>query len=486
MPIRIKDKAEKAPKPNKPAKIKPSEPTTTSAPAAPSILSKLTGTVRTIRANGTQPYGVAWSAIVRYAGFFESAAGEMVARFKPSMSAADLAILMAAMGIIESDGNQTVNGRVVSRDDGFGDGLSVGILQVKPRIWQSLVPDANANDAEGNIRLGTAIMAQAIAQHGTWQKALTTVYFPSDDPNATTQSAYVKTVTSLMAEIRNNTGILHPAQPAPTTTPAPKPDSPKPALDPYQVIFNGRQGPVSYGFGADVGLDYYKYGVGHGTSRTTQHTGDDVPVTDETPLFAPFDAEVTCVGAAGRVIWGQGCGYYNDYTDNTTGHDRSIGNITLLGEGAADGYKLVLGHCSDATVVVGQHVKAGQLVGYSGGMNGPHTHVEIAVERNSSYWLLDPRPALIKAMGGVAPIVQAERIPYDLDNDPNLFAVKALKELKVYQRADTASPVLDTIPKGDTFEAKAIVPGNDGKPWYLGKLDGRVPVDGTEGPVKAA
>lgn len=476
MPIRIKDKPDKDPK-------KPKKPTTTTTTLAPAsfgpILSKLTGNVRTIRANGSAAYGVPWSNIVRYADFFEDAADEMAVRFKPSLSAVDLAVLMGAMGIVESDGNQTVDGRVVSRDDGFGDGPSVGILQVKPRIWQPLVKDADPNDAQGNIRLGTAIMAQAIAQHGTWQKALTTVYFPSDDPNATTQSAYVKTVTSLIAEMRNNAGVLQPSQPA-TTTPAPQ--KPKPAVDPYQVIFNGRQRPVTYGWRADAGLNYYVYGVGHGTTAATQHTGDDVPVPDETPLYAPFDAEVTCVGAAGRVVWGQGCGAYNDYSPNSTGHDRSIGNITLLGEGKAKGYKLVLGHCSDAVVQVGQHVKAGQLVGYSGAMNGDHTHVEVAVEKNGSYWLLDPRPALVQAMGGEAPTVYAERVPFQvLDDNPEVKVTVTAESLPVLQYANPdAAPVRKPLTKGEVFYAGTQAYGTDNKWWWVTSTFARIPVEGTE------
>lgn len=94
----------------------------------------------------------------------------------------------------------------------------------------------------------------------------------------------------------------------------------------------------------------------------------------------------------------------------------------------------------------------------------------------------DPR----KLFGGGPITVTPERIPYDFNNDPNTFTVKALKDVKVYQRADPNSPVLDTIPKGDTFTAVAVVPGNDGRPYYLGINNGRVPVDGTEGPVKAA
>ncbi len=187
-----------------------------------SVFSNLTGVVRTLRANSPAPYNIPWSNITRYEPSFTNAGNEF---------GVDPA-LMAAMAIIESDGNQTWpgTGTVISRDDGFGDGLSVGMLQVKPNIWQGLVPNADAYTADGNIRLGTAIMAHAISQHGTWEGALRNVYFPADDPNNTTQSAYVQTVRSLMAEIANN---AKPNPPGVQPTVAPS------SVDPIRVIVGG-------------------------------------------------------------------------------------------------------------------------------------------------------------------------------------------------------------------------------------------------------
>ncbi len=99
---------------------------------------------------------------------------------------------LKAMAMIESpEGQYDANGNVITRDDGFGDGLSVGVMQVKPDLWQSLAPGADPNTPEGNIELGAALMAQAIQQEGSVQGAITGVYFPSNDPNGTTQSDYV-------------------------------------------------------------------------------------------------------------------------------------------------------------------------------------------------------------------------------------------------------------------------------------------------------
>lgn len=103
-----------------------------------------------------------------------------------------------------------------------------------------------------------------------------------------------------------------------------------------------------------------------------------------------------------------------------------------------------------------------------------------------NYCITDPR----KTFGKVAVDIPVERVPYNFDPEtepvPNLFTVKALKPLTVYQRADPSAAVLDTIAAGESFEAIAVIPGNDGKAWYLGKYNGRVPLDGTDGPVQAA
>jgi hypothetical protein len=49
-----------------------------------------------------------------------------------------------------------------------------------------------------------------------------------------------------------------------------------------------------------------------------------VPVPHGTKLYTPLPGTVTCVGNAGTVIWGEGCGAFHD--DMYGG----IGNITIL------------------------------------------------------------------------------------------------------------------------------------------------------------
>ena len=159
-----------------------------------------TGPIRTLAPWG--PFGFDWENLTRWSGLVRGAAEEFGAPDgHPDLAPAFLARVMTAMMAIESGGVMfRADGSVVVRDDGFGDGLSVGLLQVKPDIWQPLVPDADAFTPEGNVRLGTAIMAQAIRGHGSWEAALTRVYFPSDDPNGTTQNEYVVCVRGLLNE----------------------------------------------------------------------------------------------------------------------------------------------------------------------------------------------------------------------------------------------------------------------------------------------
>lgn len=157
------------------------------------------GAIQAHRPNSARPYGIPWANVSRWEPAFTNAGAEF---------GVDPA-LIAAMAVIESDANQYRGGKttgarsdVIVRDDGFGDGLSVGMLQPKPGIWQSLAPDADAYTPAGNIRLGAAIMASAITQRGSWEQAIRLTYFPANDPNGTTQNAYVETVRSLMKEMQ--------------------------------------------------------------------------------------------------------------------------------------------------------------------------------------------------------------------------------------------------------------------------------------------
>jgi murein DD-endopeptidase MepM/ murein hydrolase activator NlpD len=334
------------------------------------------GTIQTMRPNATHAYGIPWSQISRWWSQFKQAATEW--HIDP--------LELAAMAVIESSGQHYTTGemtgnkdQVISRPDGTPV-PSIGIMQVKPQYHQWRVPNVDAYTPLGNMVMSAAILAQGAQTYGSIDSAILNIYFPADDPNGTTQAAYLQAKKNLIAEIRGG------------VTPAPPP------TDPYRIIFKGDYPPVQYGFLDDVGIPSYDFVVGHGGTKNTQHSGDDVPVPYGTKLFAPMGGIVRCVGDSGNPDWGQSCGAYNDTGGAGPGGARlGVGNITILLD---SGHKLTLGHCRTATVSVGQRVKQGDQVGTSGGQDGAHCHVEVSVQRNGTYWLLDPIPALVAALGG--------------------------------------------------------------------------------------
>ncbi len=290
------------------------------------------------------------------------------------------------------------------------------------------------------------------------------IYAPASDNND--ERAYVQVIAD---------GVN--ALPLSGTTPGTPPVSPPtPVQDPIAVIVGGAYPPIDYGWLADAGLGYYQYGVGHGTTRSTQHTGYDVGVPLGTRLFTPISGTIDCVGGRGTPRWGQGCGAYKD--DLTGG----VGNITIFGD---TGHKLTLGHCNRSLVAPGDRVTAGQPVGTSGGMNGPHVHVEVSVLRNGTYWLLDPGPALREAMGGAPVVTYAERVPVPQPDDFDaVWDVEVLVDgVPVLQRASPHAPaVASPFKKGEHFRAVYVACGEDGAPYWVGTHGGRVPMKGTKGP----
>ena len=168
------------------------------------------------------PFGFPWADVARWEPMFTEAAGE--AHVPPQ--------LIAAMAIVESDANHTwpsgpKQGQVIQVDDGFGDGPSVGIMQVKPQLFPSVLPGADAFTPEGNIRFGARLMRIFIDETGSWQNAIRQKYHPGVSPNGTTPQMYVDTVVSLMNEM-GLTGV------DPTSCPA----SPPPPFDGDQKIVN--------------------------------------------------------------------------------------------------------------------------------------------------------------------------------------------------------------------------------------------------------
>jgi len=369
------------------AKILPKDPLTPVNPVIqpdpppPSDTTFPKGNITTKNPINNTAYGIPWTQVSRWFEFFKSAAAEF------GISPLDL----AAMSVIESNSQHYTTGKttgtkaqvLIRGNDGSGV-PSVGMMQVKPLYHQSRVPDADAYTPQGNLRMAAAILGQEAQRLGSVDQAILKAYFPKDDPNGTTQAEYLETKRNLVKEI----------QAASTPTPPPQPQP----TDPYRVLFGGDYPKVTYGFLSDEGYPYYEFGVGHGTTKATQHTGDDVPVPFGTTLYAPASGVVECVGERGTPHWGQACGAYTDTGDaGPDGKIIGVGNITIYLD---SGHKLTLGHCRTCDWSVGSRIEKGAKIGSSGGQNGAHTHVEISVERDGTYWLIDPFKGLQAAMSG--------------------------------------------------------------------------------------
>ncbi|MDQ3693169.1 MAG: peptidoglycan DD-metalloendopeptidase family protein [Chloroflexota bacterium] len=353
----------------------------------PKVAMKLpTGPVRARAPWGS--FGCPWENATRFLPHYQAAH-----RKYPTVSVA----LGACVSILES----CATPGAISKDDGHGGGPARGIMQVKAH-WDRLAPGADVMTAAGGILLGFAVMDYAIREQGSWQNAIRNVYHPGVDPNSgATPETYVQSITALLAEWEAATAL----------DPGPEPRPPV-ETDPYHVLMGGDYPPVTYGFLADVGLNFYAYGVNHGTQRSTQHTGDDIAVACGTPLYAPAPGIVDCVGHAGTPRWGQSCGAYGD-------DGGGKGNLTILLDPGK--VKLTLGHVRDVFVRPGDRVVAGQRVATVGTMRGCHVHVETSVERTGSYWLVDPKPALREVIGAMPPKddPRTDWIRHDVPGAPN-------------------------------------------------------------------
>ena len=120
-------------------------------------------------------------------------------------------------------------------------------------------------------------------------------------------------------------------------------------------------GPTDFAMGAGAGM--YGYGSAYGI---TGHPGIDIGMPAGTQLTTPWAGTVSCVGEEGPGGGGGGCGYYGDAGGG-------VGRIMITLD---NGDVVIYGHTRSSTVRVGDRVSAGQTIGYSGGMNGDHLHLE--------------------------------------------------------------------------------------------------------------
>jgi murein DD-endopeptidase MepM/ murein hydrolase activator NlpD len=125
-------------------------------------------------------------------------------------------------------------------------------------------------------------------------------------------------------------------------------------------------------FGVTSGNGLYGYGTSYGLNGS-QHTGVDVMQPLGSPLYAPAGGTVVCVGC-----W---------RNDHFTG---GVGRIEIE---MPDGARVLYDHTNKSYVQVGQRLQGGELIGTSGGMYSPHTHIEVRIpdsRQSSGYRMVDP------------------------------------------------------------------------------------------------
>ncbi|HEY7031315.1 MAG TPA: peptidoglycan DD-metalloendopeptidase family protein [Thermomicrobiales bacterium] len=146
-------------------------------------------------------------------------------------------------------------------------------------------------------------------------------------------------------------------------------------------------GPTPFSLDPDNCAQFYAWTADFGIARCS-HSGLDIDMPSGTKLFAPMPGTVTCAGTGtGPGADGFGCAAYPDT-------DGGAGRLEFMMD---NGVMLILGHASEADVVVGQRAAAGDFVGRSGTDNGDHLHLETRVrdQNTPSGWrIVDPRDIL--------------------------------------------------------------------------------------------
>jgi murein DD-endopeptidase MepM/ murein hydrolase activator NlpD len=124
-------------------------------------------------------------------------------------------------------------------------------------------------------------------------------------------------------------------------------------------------------FSVYVQPGWYAYALEYGFTEPG-HTGLDVAIPQNTQLYAPMDGTVICAGTGNGTRSGEdSCTHFESENGGWTS-----GRLQLK---LTNGDMLILGHVNSSSVVPGQEVRAGEPIGLSGSMNGPHVHVEYRV-----------------------------------------------------------------------------------------------------------
>lgn len=243
-----------------------------------------------------------------------------------------------------------------------------GLMQTGSGSNVSNFNAAYNNTVEGNLYYGVQELANWYRAVGTgnWVDAAAAYFsgYNYDNPNVsdgygTTVGQYRQIITEHLAAFNNAAGNGGGAGWSGSGAGG--------AQGAFQTMFP--QGNIGFDFGVSSSNGLYGYGTAYGLDGT-QHTGTDIMQPLGSPIHSPAAGTVVCVGC-----W---------RNDQITG---GVGRIEIE---LPDGTHLLFDHTYSSTVQVGQQVQAGQLIGTSGGMYSPHTHLEVRVpdRTTSSGWRL--------------------------------------------------------------------------------------------------
>jgi murein DD-endopeptidase MepM/ murein hydrolase activator NlpD len=262
-----------------------------------------------------------------------------------------------------------------------------GLMQIMPD-WEGHGGYSRYDPAQ-NVMLGALILKEAhdrwVAQGAPdpWQEAVRD-YIGRGRPDAfgTDQNSYWARISQFLGELGGYGG----------TTPAAATGGGS-----LESMFPGGSSVPDWGgFNVPSSNGLYGYGTAYGLNGTN-HTGIDIPMAPGSPMRAAFSGHVVCA-ATGSGTGEDSCAAFNcvGFCPNGT-----AGRIQIMSD---DGNTvLIYGHSSGTAVTPGQRVTAGQLVGYSGGQNSAHVHLEARVKDPSmpSGWrIVDPRQVLGSGGGG--------------------------------------------------------------------------------------
>lgn len=300
------------------------------------------------------PQGAEWAKVNQWNSLINAA----VSRVQQEMGIAVPGNVVKAVMKLESGGENT----------GCNAWGYCGLMQTGSGSWINNF-DANYNRTpEGNIYYGVQELANWYKAVGTgnWEDAAAAYFsgYKYDNPNVS--DGYGTTVGQYRNIIRQNLAALNSAGGSSTGQ--------------WGTGGGGRGVAALFGpgashsndFGVSSGNGLYGYGTSYGLNGT-QHTGLDVMQSLGSPLYAPAGGVVVCVGC-----W---------RNDHLTG---GVGRIEIEMPG---GVRVLFDHTNKSYVQVGQKLNGGELIGTSGGMYSPHTHLEVRVpdsSQSSGYRLVDP------------------------------------------------------------------------------------------------